>query len=251
MPATFPSHPAAVLPIKLRWPRHFDGVALVVGSMAPDLSYPAVGFTDPPDTHAWPALLWWCLPVTVLVSWLIRRGAPEVAGQLPARWFALPDYGAIGAVRHRWYVVVWSALLGAGTHDVWDSFTHGRAGRNFPVLATRLGGEPLWAWLQQFSTLAGAAVTVALLVWIGRRRLIREWHGPAPVVPRAGWRFWWPTVALLGGYLLAAPLLPARTAPHVQVTRVLVLFGAALCIGAALTRRSLARPTDRPDAVQV
>src|SRR4051794_35813822 len=105
MPATFPSHPAAVLPIKLRWPRHFDGVALVVGSMAPDLSYPAVGFTDPPDTHAWAALLWWCLPVTVLLSLLIRGAAPDVAGHLPVRWFALPDYGAIGAVRHRWYVV--------------------------------------------------------------------------------------------------------------------------------------------------
>ena len=36
MPATFPSHAAAVLPLKLWRPRWFDGVALVVGSMAPD-----------------------------------------------------------------------------------------------------------------------------------------------------------------------------------------------------------------------
>ncbi|WP_367319789.1 DUF4184 family protein [Streptomyces sp. HUAS ZL42] len=42
MPLTFPSHAAAVMPLKIRRPHWFDGVALVVGSTVPDLPY-AVG----------------------------------------------------------------------------------------------------------------------------------------------------------------------------------------------------------------
>jgi len=57
MPATFPSHAAAVLPLKLWRPRWFDGVALVVGSMAPDLGYPLVGLVSLPDTHSAAGLL--------------------------------------------------------------------------------------------------------------------------------------------------------------------------------------------------
>ncbi|MEU7905931.1 DUF4184 family protein [Actinoplanes sp. NPDC049118] len=36
---TFSSHPAAVLQLKVWRPRWVDGVALAIGSMAPDLAY--------------------------------------------------------------------------------------------------------------------------------------------------------------------------------------------------------------------
>jgi hypothetical protein len=36
MPLTFPSHAAAVVPLKLWRRRWFDGVALVIGSAAPN-----------------------------------------------------------------------------------------------------------------------------------------------------------------------------------------------------------------------
>ena len=39
MPFTFLAHQAPVLPIKARRPDRWDGLALVVGSMAPDLAY--------------------------------------------------------------------------------------------------------------------------------------------------------------------------------------------------------------------
>jgi len=39
VPLTFPSHAAAIAPLKLWRPRWFDGVALVVGSAAPDFGY--------------------------------------------------------------------------------------------------------------------------------------------------------------------------------------------------------------------
>ncbi|MDP4013047.1 MAG: DUF4184 family protein [Candidatus Nanopelagicales bacterium] len=39
MPLTFGSHQAVVLPLKMLKPRWFDGTALVIGSMAPDLFF--------------------------------------------------------------------------------------------------------------------------------------------------------------------------------------------------------------------
>ena len=39
MPFTFFAHQAPVLPVAWAWPNATDGVALVIGSMAPDLAY--------------------------------------------------------------------------------------------------------------------------------------------------------------------------------------------------------------------
>src|SRR5436305_1049622 len=172
MPATFPSHAAAVLPLKVWRPRWFDGVALVIGSTAPDLGYPLEGFVEVPGTHWPPGLLHWCLPVTLALCWLVRRYAADVAVHLPGRWFALPDYGALARVRHRWYVTVWSALLGAGSHLFWDGFTHnpeigGWAVRHIPVLSREAApGGPWWYLLQPVSTVLGGLVAVGLLAHI-------------------------------------------------------------------------------------
>ena len=44
VPLTFLAHQAPVLPLKMRDPRRWDGLGLVVGSMAPDLAYVSSGF---------------------------------------------------------------------------------------------------------------------------------------------------------------------------------------------------------------
>jgi Domain of unknown function (DUF4184) len=243
MPATFPSHAAAVLPLKLWRPRWFDGVALVVGSMAPDLGYPLIGLASLPDTHSAIALLWWNLPVTLVVSALVRISAPGVAVHLPARWFALPDYGALGRTPHRWYVTVWSALLGALSHELWDGFTHnpqlgGWAARRLPVLWR--GAWPGWPWwyvLQHVSTLAGGLVAVALFAYIGRHRLIRRWHGDPPYVGARPARFWFAVGAGVAAFMITWPVLPHPYTPHVQVVRLMWAVGTGLGLGAVLTRR--------------
>ena len=75
MPA-FPSHQAAVLPLKLWRPRWFDGVALVAGSAAPDAAYPLAGFVSLPENHTWWGLLWFSLPVAYVATLVIRWAAP-------------------------------------------------------------------------------------------------------------------------------------------------------------------------------
>jgi hypothetical protein len=242
MPATFPSHAAAVLPLKLWRPNRFDGVALVAGSAAPDMYYAFNGFVAVPPTHNLAGLFWFGLPVALVATWLIRWAAPTVAAHLPSRpaFLALPDYGVLGAVRHPWYVTVWSVLLGAASHIVWDGFTHSPEGTNgwgatlVPRLTTEpWPGLPWWFVAQHASTVLGALVTVAIAIHLGRRRLLRTWHGRPPPVPRMP-RVFWPVAAGVAAiYPLTWPLLPYRWATYVQGVRMIWAVALAMLAGAA------------------
>lgn len=244
MPLTFPSHSLAVLPLKMRWPRRWDGVALVVGSAVPDAAYPVAGFFSMPDPHALAALLWWCLPVGIVGTAVIRWGAPSIAAHLPRlEGFELPAYGVLGGVRHRWYVTGYSILIGAITHICWDGFTHDPAGGHgwavarFPVLLhSGLFGRPWWYLLQQASTVGGAVLAIGVFYYIGRRGLIRTWHGEPRAVARAPRRFWSAAglVAVLG--LILISLMPLAFQPFVLGVRLLYVVAIALLAGAVVTR---------------
>jgi hypothetical protein len=246
MPATFPSHAAAVLPLKLWCPSRFDGVALAVGSMAPDLLYALVGFGSWPETHTVAGLFWWGLPVTVVLSWGVRWAAPVIAAHLPP-WpaqLALRDYGVLGSVRHPFRVTVLSALLGAASHVVWDGFTHDPAGHGWAVAL--LPGLRDWYVLAQYlSTVVGGLVALALAVHIGRRRLLVAWHGPAPDVARTPGTFWVSVVIGCALYPATWSILPARWSAHVQGVRMLWAVGIGLLLGTLAARLSSARRARR------
>jgi len=53
MPLTVPARPVAVVPIKVWRPAWFDGVALVIGSIAPDLAFAFAGYGFVIPSHAW------------------------------------------------------------------------------------------------------------------------------------------------------------------------------------------------------
>ncbi|RMI31402.1 DUF4184 family protein [Nocardia stercoris] len=258
MPLTFPSHALAVLPLKIRWPRRLDGVALVVGSAVPDAAYPVAGMFSMWETHSLVALLWWCLPVGFAGTAVIRWAAPQIAAQLPRLGgFDLPAYGVLGAVRHRWYVTGYSILLGALTHDFWDGFTHdpggghGWAVARLPALVRPSPlGKPWWYLLQQLSSFGGGALALGAFYYLGRRGLLRAWHGTPPAVPVAPRRFWVPAGAVAALLLAALPLLPLPFQPYVLGVRLLYVVAVALVAG-AVSIRLLPAPmsemsTDRP-----
>ncbi|MEV4513168.1 DUF4184 family protein [Dactylosporangium sp. NPDC049525] len=260
MPATFPSHAAAVLPLKLWQPTWFDGVALVIGSAAPDLPYALGRSSSAPYTygHTWWGVLA-SVPATMAATRLVRRAAPEVAAHLPDLGpFAARDYGALGAVRHPWWVTAGSALIGAASHVAWDHVTHAS------VSGTGLGlrsldrevlpGVPAWMPLHLASSAAGALGWLALSARVGRGRQIAAWHGPSPRVPSRPAVFWGAAAATGAAGVAAAVLapsprerivrfLPPLPRPSVLSARLLGITAASL-IAAAAVHRSAVRLAD-------
>ncbi|MFC8616517.1 DUF4184 family protein [Micromonospora purpureochromogenes] len=221
MPLTFPSHAALPLPLKLWRPRWFDGVALVVGSAAPDVAYALDGSGLPvfPLSHQPAGLILFCLPVTLLCAAIVRAVAPAVAVHLPHRpaALALRDYGVLGTSRPGIAVSAVSALLAAASHQAWDRLTE----HTF-----------WWDWA---STVLGALAALALAVHVGRRRLLREWHGEPPAAPARPRLFWTVAASVIAAGALVASRLPGAFLPHTTGARLIGALALGLVAGAGAT----------------
>ena len=192
MPFTL-SHAAAVLPAIRR-----NGTgrgplvasALVAGSFAPDMTYyadtavsGAMEFGS--VTHA----VWGVFTVDVLITgamvalWLMLR-EPLVAllpgtarGRVHTFVRGTPRKpGAPSLSEALWFVV--SAVIGSGTHVVWDAFTHhDRWGVELlPLLDRSVGGRPVFQVVQYGSS----AVVLMLLAWFTYTGLRLTGPVPAP-----------------------------------------------------------------------
>jgi hypothetical protein len=247
MPLTLPTHPIAVVPLKVWRPGWFDGVALVIGAVAPDVAYAADGYGVTIHSHAWHAPLWWALPVTLVAARLVRWAAPTIAVHLPAGGpFALRDYAVLATVRHRWHVTAISALLGAISHIGWDAFTHPTidGGRVLlPALHHQaLPGMPWWDLLSTASDLTGFAAGTALAIRIGQRQLLRRWHGAPPLATYRPVVFWPAAALVLTIGLALLPIQPVRLFPD-QAIRAMLITGLALLAGAVTVRAHAATAT--------
>ncbi|MEU4776324.1 DUF4184 family protein [Micromonospora sp. NPDC023633] len=249
MPLTFPSHPGVVLPLKLWRPRWFDGVALTTGAVAPDIRYAFVGIGPEWQSHTLTALVWWCLPVALLGAWLVRATVATLAAHLPHLGpLALRDYGVLAKVRHPWQVTAGSALLGAASHIAWDHLTHTQAWLRivFGIDWDQVSDVAWWTVSDIPSSLVGALVTLAVAVAVGRRGLLRAWHGNPPPVPTRPRLFWSVAgAAAIIGYALT-PLLPANELPWATTVRLLCVTAGALLI-AAVAVNATAAGTDPTD----
>jgi hypothetical protein len=220
MPSTFPTHPISVLPLKLWRPRWFDGVALVLGSMAPDAAYVLDGSGLPvwPFSHEPLGLIGWCLPLTLFGVRVVRTAAPVIAVHLPdGGSFALRDYGAISAARHRWWITALSALIGAASHLVLDLVE-----QRIPVA-------------EYVFHAVGVVAMFVVARHIGRRRLIRRWYGTPAAAPERPAVFWTVAGAVALPAAAVTPFLPAAFLPHTTGARLLGVVSVALLAGAAAT----------------
>lgn len=246
MPATIPSHQALVLPLKLLRPRRFDGVALGVGSAIPDLAYVAQGLTVEIPSHAWHSLLWFSLPLTLVACALVRRAASTVAIHLPDNTpLSLRDYGVLSSVRHPLAVTAASAVLGAASHLLWDTFTHPYVlighpftgeGTFIPAMhRIAVAGLPWWRVVHLASEAVGTLAVLAMAVHIGRKRLLRAWHGPAPVLPRRPALFWSAAATVLALTTTVILLLPGNdVGPNVIGMRLITAVALSLLAAAAV-----------------
>jgi hypothetical protein len=201
-----------VLPLKIVRPRWFDGTALCVGSMAPDFSYPLGGWMLR-QNHTAIGVVLLALPASLVICWAIRTWVASCAfAHLPdLGWMRVHSYRVLATRRPAWWLTVSSALIGATTHVILDAFTHwdrwgarwvGWDDRRVDVPVTGLVRLP--DLLQNLGHTIGTAICIALLVYIGYRRLLERWYGTDAVEQARGFtltadqRVWFWSVAAIG-----------------------------------------------------
>jgi hypothetical protein len=188
MPLTFLSHQAVVLPLKIAAPRAVSGTALVLGSMAPDVEYFLRGYPTATVSHSWVGQLTFCLPVTLVLFWLVTRVIAEPAAAHVPDWgdLQLADYALLArqpaGIGHSG-VVVLSALIGSASHLLLDGAERAVGGVPYHALSA----SAAWVVVNVALWIVLAAATLRMMQYIGRRHLLRRWvrdrFGPPPASP--------------------------------------------------------------------
>ena len=178
-----------MLPLKLARPHAFDGTALCVGAMAPDLAYPLTGWLAH-QSHTATGIVVWCIPATLVICVAIRTWvAPTAFAHFPDIPFLRIHSYCVLARRWPplWQTIV-GAAIGATTHVLIDGFTHDRRwGAQWLDLDQGsvpfpLRGDLTYARaMQYYGHTLGSALAVMLLIYIARKRLFEQWYGEANV----------------------------------------------------------------------
>lgn len=193
MPWTF-AHPAAVLPLRSLCPRWLSWPGLVIGSLAPDLSYYVGAHAQwSAFCHTARGVVTLCLPVSLLLLLLVQRFCRPLTVLLPAPHREILRDQFRPPVRAAWpalMIAIVSILLGAASHLLWDSFTHaGRWGAallpalNRPVFVALGQQVPLFNVLQHLSTAIGVAA-LAAVYWRAARARRPAAPGPLDALRR-------------------------------------------------------------------
>jgi hypothetical protein len=245
MPWTF-AHPAAALPFLFALGKLFalaneqtgkqtnllcrtpmQRMALVVGTISPDLPYYLGAFGAQLRGHSLTGICTVALPLGMLLLLFLRLLQQPLVFVLPAvlRGRIRQRNQNLDKAR-RWFapiaILSWM-FFGALTHSFWDAWTHrdGSFVRLFPALAAPLQpGLPTYQLLQHLSTIGGCMA----LAWALRRWLkctpIRQ---PA-LDPYERWRY--TTIALSTVFAVLAGALHALERAQAVAT---ALYWRALC----------------------
>ncbi len=248
-----------MLPLKLRWPRYFSGLALCIGSMAPDLEFIGRMSDDWLFSHTLAAQLYFSVPVTVLLVWLLTSVfvptvLPFVRDDPRLR---LHDLAALHAPASwsEWGVIASSAFVGGVSHWALDGITHGGhsgwAVLFLPWLRMSVphpgGAVPLHDALQLWLSVGFGIASVYMYAHISRRRLLWTWRNrtPAPLPSRTreeGWRLAFALVVLAAqgaafGYVLRGTGAAKLAAAGVAFGAINFVVLGALCFGVWLQLR--------------
>jgi len=260
MPATIFAHQALVLPLKMRWPGHFHGLALCIGSMAPDLEFIGRMSDDWLFSHTLAAQLYFSVPVTLVLVLLLTRVIlpvvlPFVRDHPRLR---LHDLAALRAPQgaRGWAMAGISAFVGGVSHWALDGITHGGhsgwAVTYLPWLRTLVpsvgGPVPLHDALQLWLTVVLGTAGVLMCARISRERLLWQWRSLPPVAlpARARHQGEWLVLGLAAaavggayfGHALRPDASPKLLAASVAFGAIDACLMALLLFAAALQRRS-------------
>jgi hypothetical protein len=244
LPWIAPSHQAPALILKLWKPRWFSGLALVLGTIAPDLEFIVQMDGKWYVGHTLLGQIYFTVPVVIslyllCVDLLIPWALMYLPDGPPLYWHACAKQRRPEGVE--WLGVAFSGYVGGLTHIFLDGFTHadrsGWAVALFPILRRTLFGAPVYEELQVVLSIVLAFVSF----WAWRR--IVERSPEARPVPRASQKareelLRWLAVCLSAGVVLALGLRP-HTSFGLAIER--GAYGALTFLGLGFVLSALAR----------
>jgi hypothetical protein len=191
MPFTF-SHPAIILPLAYLPRKWFSLTGLIIGSFTPDFEYFIRMSIRSDYSHTPFGLLWFDLPLGVLMAFVYHnivrnRLLDNLPIVLRSRLAVFKQFSWNQYVKHSRLAVIFSVLIGAASHLLWDSFTHehGYFVQAIPVLTDTFNlwsiRVPYLKLLQHGSTLAGGSVIIYVLLSLPQTQI------PARHIE---WKYW-------------------------------------------------------------
>jgi hypothetical protein len=173
MPFTF-SHPALIFPLKYLPDRLISFTGLVIGSMAPDFEYFMRMTVGSIYSHTFFGLFYFDLPVGIVLTFIFHDIVRDsfidhLPGQLRRRFLELKTFNWDNAFKTTWAVVIFSILIGASSHILWDGFTHPLGyfvqrsaflKQKIQLVGFRL---PVYSILQNLSSLIGGTIVILFI----------------------------------------------------------------------------------------
>ena len=203
MPFT-PAHPAIVLPLLNR--KFLSATGLIAGSISPDFEYFFKARVSGVHGHTVLGIFYFDLPVVFFISLLFHLLIKEsFISNLPPflqrRLHHLSVFNFKEFLAKHYILFVVSALIGAGSHVLWDSFTHNGTyfvqnlsiykGSYIPFQGAKY---PLWYALQHISTFTGLSIIVLYIFFMPVNN---------STVASAPKYMYWLSLLLLGGLFFA------------------------------------------------
>lgn len=194
------AHPAIILPLINR--KIFSATGLIVGSISPDFEYFFKARVSGIYGHTVAGIFYFDLPVCFLIAFLFHELIKDsFISNLPAflqrRLSNVRSFDFRNYFKSKYYIFVLSALLGAGSHVLWDSFTHNGTffvknlsfyqGSYIPFQGVNY---PLWYALQHISTFTGLTLLVMFILFMPEDKE-RELDSPKIL--------YWASLIALGG----------------------------------------------------
>lgn len=254
MPFTL-SHAAAALPFKRYCPQRLDMLALMVGTITPDLAYYWRDFNLAAKAHTFGGSLVICLPLGLAAFYLIRAFSKDIGRVLTNPFDKL--FESLKEAPTKPITIIASVLVGAWTHVIWDSFTHrnGSVVTRVPWMSEDILGLlkfgfgngieiPVYSLLQHLSSVFGLTVlAVAAYRYYRQKRSSNQVHGQDHGQDHRRIAGIWGTCICLAAIFSAGRLLqnlPASASGMHEALRKLVFHGILDLVGGTVLLLAMA-----------
>ncbi|MFX0000833.1 MAG: DUF4184 family protein [Candidatus Hodarchaeota archaeon] len=212
MPSGVISHQAPGLILKIKYPSKFDGTALCISTLVPDLNVlvdPFLLFSFRNFTHSLLGLLIYSIPLTIILTIIFCRNiCPFIANiakrdnliYKPLKYFGVDEWDNLKKKKYnsRYFIVAfYSALIGGLTHLILDLPAHEYVELFFPIIfqnpdfllysivdfgPVTIGSIQIerdltiYQLIWTIETLFTLIISLYLLRYIKKRNLINKWY---------------------------------------------------------------------------